>query len=612
MAIDVARNLRALTNATFAGVSHRTRKRIHGVARGHAWHGTRLRAVAMSPRALAAVLLAAACARPTEPRPDAPADAAGPRLGTWVEDWRDEVIYQLLTDRFANGDPTNDLELDLAHPARYHGGDWQGIIDRLDYIAALGATTIWISPVVRNTGGAYHGYATQAFDEPNPNFGDVAKLRELVDAAHARGMKVIVDIVINHVGHVFYYDLDGNGVDDAGELNPPWDATGVRMANGDLAPVVFFDDAARLRFPPRPAEFANVEWYSRRGRITNWNDAAQRLHGDFNSLKDLDTSRADVRAALIRVLQQWVERTDIDGLRIDTVRHVERDFLAEVASALRTHAAALGKTKLFIFGEAFTGDVAELATYTADGGLDAVLDFRLHFDGYREVFAHDKPTRMLEAAWQDKEARFGATPHPGGIDVPPRRALVTFIDNHDIARFLSVEPSPAALRTALAYLLTGDGVPCIYYGTEQDFAGGKDPANREDLWTSGYAQSGETFRFIAALARIRRDREALRRGDTQFRWTTPRTGDEQDAGIVAFERFTANDRVLVVINTHDTGTRQTSASSLGFGDMRVGFPQGTRLVDLLDPALAPLEVGADGQLVVTVPPHGVRVLVPAS
>jgi alpha-amylase len=566
------------------------------------------------PVLIASFALVAACSPPgTAGTADAARDAeAPPQLATWVEDWRDEIIYQLVTDRFANGDASNDLEIEPSVPFRYHGGDWQGVLDRLDYIEALGATAIWISPVVRNTGGAYHGYATQAFDEPNPNFGDLGKLRELVDAAHARGLKVIVDVVVNHAGHVFYYDLDGDGTDGPGEINPPYDPTGVRDANGELAVVRWFDDPVRLRHPPRPAAFANLAWYSRRGRIVDWDDPDQRLHGDFNSLKDFDTARADVRAALIAVLQQWIAWTDVDGFRIDTVRHVQHDFLAELAAALRAHAAGLGKRNFLLVGEAFTGDVSELATYTAAGGLDAVLDFQLHFDGVRDVFQLGGPTRGLEDAWHAKEAAYPADPHPGGVAIAPARARVTFLDNHDVPRFLHGQASPEALHAALGYLMLSDGVPCLYYGTEQELAGGPDPANREDLWATGYPTTGETFARIARLAALRRQREALRRGQTQFRWTTTRTDDEQDAGIVAFERFTPDDRVLIVINTHATGTRQTSASSLGFGDMRVGFAEGTELVDLLDASAPALAVAADQRLVVTVPPRGVRVLAAAT
>ena len=123
-------------------------------------------------------------------------------------DWRDQVIYQIVVDRFANGDPNNDINVAPTIPGRYHGGDWQGIIDKLDYLDELGVTALWISPVVKNTEedagfASYHGYWTQDFLRPNPHFGDLYKLRELVDSAHERGMLVILDVVTNHVGQLF-------------------------------------------------------------------------------------------------------------------------------------------------------------------------------------------------------------------------------------------------------------------------------------------------------------------------------------------------------------------------------------------------------------------------
>ena len=142
-----------------------------------------------------------------------------PGLQTVVQDWRDEIVYQVLVDRFANGDRNNDFNVVPHSPAAYHGGDWQGLIDRLDYLDELGVTALWISPVVKNVEedagvAGYHGYWTQDFTQPNLHFGDLAKLRELVGKAHERGMKVILDIVTNHVGQLFYYDINRNGQPD--------------------------------------------------------------------------------------------------------------------------------------------------------------------------------------------------------------------------------------------------------------------------------------------------------------------------------------------------------------------------------------------------------------
>src|SRR3954465_4993766 len=146
-------------------------------------------------------------------------DDSAIKIETHVQDWRDEIIYQVLVDRFANGDPGNDYNVDSSSLAHWPGGDWKGLEDHLDYIEALGVTTLWISPVVKNVDtdagfDGYHGYWAQDLTQPNPHFGDVAALRRMVAAAHDKGMKVILDIVTNHLGQLFFYDINENGEPD--------------------------------------------------------------------------------------------------------------------------------------------------------------------------------------------------------------------------------------------------------------------------------------------------------------------------------------------------------------------------------------------------------------
>ena len=165
-----------------------------------------------SRSALVAAALAAGCI-------DLPAEAARPRLQTYVDDWRNEVIYQVLVDRFANGDVNNDFHVQEGPPARHQGGDWKGLEDHLDYIRELGVTTLWISPVVRNVDtdadvDAYHGYWAQDLTALNPHFGDLATLRSLTAHVHALGMKIVEDVVVNHLGQVFFYDMNMNGKPD--------------------------------------------------------------------------------------------------------------------------------------------------------------------------------------------------------------------------------------------------------------------------------------------------------------------------------------------------------------------------------------------------------------
>ena len=554
--------------------------------------------------------------------------AVEPEVVNLVEDWRDEIIYQVLVDRFANGDVNNDynVTLDPANLARYQGGDWQGIIDEVDYLLALGVTTVWISPVVVNVeedagNASYHGYWTQDFINPNPHFGDLAKLREMVATLHEHDIKVVLDIVVNHVGQLFYYDINRNGqpdtttyystdgsdtVDIVNEWDPAYDERGVQgwtsLGGSGPAPLGWVVEPVNNRVPPNPPEFHNDAWYHRRGRVTDWAVPEQVLYGDFpGGLKDLATENPDVRAALLEVFAGWVSSIGLDGFRIDTLKHVEHEFWQEFCGGVRDHCALIGKERFLMFGEAFDGDDALIGSFTFDGEVDSVVYFSQKFQVYDDVFKYGAPTRRIEELYAARDVNFGTVAHERGAGLPPRDLLVNFIDNHDIPRFLYDKDSIPALKSALTYLLTQDGIPCLYYGTEQGFSGGNDPANREPLWESGFETGGDLFQHVAALTALRREYISLRRGDFRIRWVTDRTADEEDAGLVAFERTYEEETVLVVVNTSDGNVSHTAYGASG---MPVGFAPGTELVEVF-----PLSsdrvwtVAADGTLVVEVGPR---------
>ncbi len=569
-------------------------------------------------------------------------------IKTHVQDWRNEVIYQLLVDRFANADRSNDYRIDLAGKARYHGGDWRGVEENLDYIQNLGVTAIWISPLVKNVEtdagvDGYHGYWTQDFTRLNPHFGDLASLRRMIDKAHEKNIKVILDIVVNHVGQLFYYDINLNGqpderVEGAGpliapkpppggtetspvahinEYDPDYDPRGVQawtsLGEAGPAPIVFAFDPATNHMPPEPEIFQEARAYNRRGRVWDYNIDEQVEKGDFpGGLKDLNTEDPDVRQALIDVFVRWVELTDLDGFRIDTLKHVEHGFWQTFAPQVRQRLAAKGKTNFFMFGEAFDGRDDLIGSYTFNEEVDSVFYFSQHFTVYRDVFQQGQDTKRIETLFSQRlnpGGNYGTVPHPGGIGIPPNKALVNFLDNHDVARFLFHRNDPAALDNALLFLFTEDGLPCVYYGTEQGFSGGNDPANREDLWLSGYDQNHRHYRWIQKLASIRKAYPALTHGDLSIVWSSDRVADEPDAGIVAFERSggdAQNAYALVVINTH---ANKTSSPEFGGVPMKVSLPGGTRLIDVLAPAEPALTVEADGGLKVSVAATSGKILV---
>ena len=650
-------------------------------------------------------------------------------------DWRDEIIYQVIIDRFANGDINNDHRSLPSALGRYQGGDWQGLIDHLDYLSALGVTALWISPVVKNIDydagfDGYHGYWTQSFTKVNPHFGSPAKLRELVDKAHARNMKVILDIVANHVGQLFYYDINGNGQPDeivtgsssldstdplarltrADEYDPDFDRRGVQGQNG-LGPsgsadirFLYIPEINRMipdsiRFGEKEEEvldFTRVGVYNRRGRVTNYDRWEQLTTGDFpGGLKDLDTRRADVRKGLIAAFANMIRRFDFDGFRIDTLKHVEHEFWQEFSPAIRRYAHGEAnlygvepltepKKNWFMFGEAFDGDDALLGEFSYKEEIDSVFYFSQKFQVYTDVVKCGQPTKKIEALWNDRlrwnpltarvhganrSDRFRtidgaplADPVAGqpiysqkgvangpvdaaGQPIPPSQLLVSFLDNHDVARFASpvdscyTTPDSARrkLHNALGLMLTQDGIPCVYYGTEQEFSGGNDPANRErmfdtildnvyrgsggaqreSLGVSGYSQDGDMFKWVARLTRVRRAYAALRRGDLRIAWSTDHTGNESDAGIFAFTRTYQEPAgglktALVVTNVHND---QASTTDFMGSVMAVPYASGTKLVDVLaDPYDTTMEgsyvVSAAGTVRVRVSPRATKVLVP--
>ncbi|MET0592364.1 MAG: alpha-amylase family glycosyl hydrolase [Polyangiaceae bacterium] len=581
---------------------------------------------------LVAAALAAGCI-------ELPENSAKPRLKTYVEDWRNEVIYQVLIDRFANGDINNDFHVQPGPLSRYQGGDWKGLEEHLDYLRELGVTTLWISPVVRNVDtdadvDAYHGYWAQDLTALNPHYGDITALRSLTDHAHALGLKIVEDVVVNHLGQVFFYDMNMNGKPDiytsgtgttspvtrTTEFDPDFDLRGVQaqtpLGIAGRAPLIFLNDPEISRVAPKPGILGEARAYHGLGRITNFDDDKQALLGDFpGGLKDLATELPEVRKTLIDAYLHWVEEANFDGLRLDTIKHVEHDFWKVFSPAVRERMKDRGKSNFFLFGEALDGRDDLLGSFTQTGELDSVFYFSQHFRVFHDVFAlasqpsEQKPPTAIAALWDEKNDHYGNLPQENGIGVAPTKALVNFIDNHDRPRFLyDSNYDRRALRNALTFLFAEEGIPCIYYGTELDFYGGNDPANREVLWKSGFPTNGETFQHIAKLARVRRNYDAIRLGDTIVRYASNTTRDTADANLFAFERTggdAGDSYALIVVNSSYGQESATPATGIA-----VGAPPGTLLIDALDPDHELFAVSGDGKVVVSAAAQSTRILVP--
>lgn len=518
--------------------------------------------------------------------------------------WRNQSVYQIITDRFFDGDPANNVSgLPGYSPStgnQAHGGDLKGIEKKLDYIKALGATAIWISPVLMNAKGDYHGYAATDFYQVNPRMGTLADLQSLVSEAHKRGLLVINDVVVNH-GSTWVDSADAGWA----AFRAPPNGYNLRYNSGGQKYAAPFDDAS---LTTAFGSTALTNLFHNNGGTANWSDATQVELGELASLDDFRTESAYVRQKMREIWSYWIGAAGFDAFRIDTVKHVEMDFWDEWSPAIRSAAAAAGQPNFFQFGEVFDGSDSKVGSYTGtkSGGnykMESVLDYPLYYT-IGSVFATASGhTGQIENRYNNLTT--------ANYDASALNALVLNLDNHDNSRFLNASGSSTArLELALAFLYTTRGIPSLYYGTEQDFNGGADPANREDMFDGSYEQGpslGDNFsmtspRFllVAKLNNFRRLYPALRTGTHQMlwvNWTSP--------GLLAYARRLGGEEVCVIINT--ATTQQT------MGARPTIHPAGTVLVNLLNPAeTVTVVAGVDGIPAITMPATSTKMFVAQS
>jgi glycosidase len=500
---------------------------------------------------------------------------------------QDEVIYFLLPDRFENGDPANDrgglsggrltTGFDPTSKAFYHGGDLKGLISRLDYIQALGATAIWLGPIYKNQAvqgpaghesAGYHGYWITDFTHVDPHFGSDADLHAFIAAAHERGMKVYLDIITNHTADIIRYrECPTSACPYRSHADYPYTRRGGVQGEpinagflGDDAAHQTAANFAKLTRPdyaytsyvPRGQEHVKVpEWlndpiyYHNRGNTTFSGESS--TFGDFSGLDDLMTENPRVVQGFIDIYGEWIERFGVDGFRIDTARHVNPEFWQQFVPAMLARARAAGIPNFHIFGEVNTSkmDPALLAVHTRVDRLPAVLDFAFAA-AVRETVGGKAGTDLLATLFEDDVLYEGGA--AAALQLP------TFISNHDNGRFgyfvrqlrpgIADEETLRRVLLAHAMLFTLRGVPVVYYGDEQGFAGlGGDQDARQDMFESqvasyaseqplGSARAGGShfdtrhplYRAIAALAQLRASQAALRRGRQIVRSAGPAPG----------------------------------------------------------------------------------------
>ncbi len=520
-------------------------------------------------------------------------------------DWRDQTLYFLLPDRFSDAREAERPLYDRGKPEQFRpknkaawmaagkawqGGTLQGIASKLDYLRDLGVTALWIGPIwkQRKELDTYHGYGIQNFLDVDPRFGTRQDLRDLVDAAHARGMYVLLDIIYNHTGNNWFYDNNGQAWTTMPyRFQPPYPVHSWRSSKGETTRTI--DEPEDGVFP---LEFQNLDWYTRAGSIGSWDPAAWEdpLHpnvefrrGDFFDLKDLDLGREDTLDALIHVYRYWIALSDCDGFRIDTVKHIAWEASRRFCSEIREYAEVIGKQNFLLLGEVTGGEYMARSYLDIFGrNLDAVLDI-----GEPKALLNG----MVKGSTDPRTFFDQFQPHDIlGSHRETGRYHVSILDDHDMVgnpkrRFAAGNAIPARYAQsahAVGTMLTTLGIPCIYYGTEQAFDGTQDrhdlkiesPLSFEDRYireamfgamfgafeTSGchfFDPQHPTYLRIRAIARVRNRDDviglALRRGRQYLRDTAylERPFAPPVAGeLLAWSRVLYNREVVVALNTH--------------------------------------------------------------
>ena len=502
-------------------------------------------------------------------------------------------IYFVMTDRFANGDTANDEAGLTGFPAvtgydptdigYFHGGDFVGLTSKLDYIQGLGFNAIWITPPVKQKyvqgdSAAYHGYWGLDFTSIDPHLGTEADFKNFVSEAHKRGIKVIVDIVINHTADVIKYKGDVYSYSDMSEY-PYRDCNGKKFDPAAFAgksnfpklcvnksfpvPPLVSDKNKNIKAPAFLNDLTN---YHNRGDSTFSGESS--TFGDFFGLDDVFTEKPAVVAGWTKNWQDWITKFDIDGYRIDTAKHVNPEFWQAFLPAVLKTAASVGKSYFPIFGEVWDTDPNYLAKFVTDYKFPGVLDFAFQAAASKYATYGNGERDLLDLFNQDDLYTTATTSAYG---------LTTFLDNHDMGRignFLqgNTDATPAQLlergnfANALLFLLRGG--PTVYYGDEKGMTGnGGDKAARQDMfatqvidWQNEVRIGGEPIgtksafdvtnpleKNISELQALTKRYPALRSGTQQLRYA----GD----GAFAVSRYLDKQEFLVAFNGRDADAK---------------------------------------------------------
>lgn len=432
-----------------------------------------------------------------------------------------DLIYFIMTDRFYDADASNNLFKDVNKnsPKAYHGGDLKGIISKLDYIKSLGTTAIWITPVAENTTGGYHGYWINDFYKVDPHLGSMNDLKDLVKEAHKRNIKVLMDYVVNHIS----------------------------------------PDSQMLKDKP-------ADWFNPKKDIANWNKQEEIEKGWIFGLPDLNQDKPEVKSFLIENALWWINKTGIDGMRLDTVRHVPKTFWNEFANAIKT-----AHPNFYLLGEVWNENPTYLEQYH-QLGIDGMTDYPL-FKGIRSAFTRfGKSDTLINAIIQRK---IYSNPDINGI----------FIDNHDNKRLVTYagEKGSEYLKQALTFIMTYPSIPIIYYGTEIGMKGGDDPDNRRDMNFEAVKDS-EVLKFYKKLVSLRSSNIAIKEGSIELL--------DYDSYFFSYIREKDDKSVIVIFNLQDKEKSvivNIPAKAVNFEDILTGKAYNVK-ANKLEVALQPFDI----------------------
>lgn len=494
-----------------------------------------------------------------------------------IKDFRDETIYFIFTDRFADGNPGNNAGNNAAAYDssrsdfyKYFGGDIQGIIDQLDYLQAMGVTAIWTTPLIDNTDfvetdleqAGYHGYWAKDFFAIDEHMGDWAKVDELVAAMEARGMKLVMDFAPNHSTNGFdgnFGQLWRNGVpvtltaeDDALlPLDQQWfNHVGGINGNQNNSCDANYENC----FPVNSCDGVTF-------CVSDWDASPQNQEKDLFGLADLNVKQQFVEDYMFEAAANWIDH-GVKGFRIDAIKHFDHDFMRRLADRLNNYAIAQGYDGIYIYGEWWDAGVGSgpnnvksqrFANSTENVDL---LDFSLRYS-IESTIAGDRSFQELNSAIEARSGAWNGREHYQGI----------FLDNHDVSRTavvlrsnkgMNIELANRRIDLGLAMVMTLPGVPIIYYGSEQYSANftnnGRDPYNREMM--PSFNQNTPAFSIISALSELRKNSPAIQSGSYQEKWI--------NRDILVYERKQGSDVVVVAVNRGAATT--INVSDLGLAD----------------------------------------------